>query len=533
MVTGITLTPSSGTLVAIGGTLTLSATVTTNQGVSTTTPIAWTSSNPSVVSVAANAQSAIATAVSAGSSIVTASAGGQSATANITVSLAPPAVSALVVSPATLTILSGQSAPMVAVVRDAAGNTLTGRTISWRSGDTTIASVSAQGVVTARTFGGPVGIIATSEGISDTALVTVQSPFITAVDIAVGERTACAIEDGGIWCWGDNASGQRATGTFVNNRVTTRVSSTERFVDIDGGAMHFCGQSSTNALWCWGFNGNGRLGDGTTTNRPELTRVTGNLAVSAFAAGDASSCGLPPGGALLCWGNSFLGGLGTGTNQSVNATPQVVAGGVSFSQIASSKSIESRCGLTASGQAWCWGNNSGAMLGDSGRVATITTPTRIIGNRLFKQIALGISHTCALALDGQAICFGNNRYGQIGTDTMFNAQQRIPVPVSGSLRFTDIAAGAVHNCAVATDGVLYCWGENQYGQLGDGTLTNRSVPTPVDIDVRFTRVSAANTNTCAIAVSTIVYCWGQNIQGAAGNGGTAIVRSPSAVPRPQ
>jgi len=129
-------------------------------------------------------------------------------------------------------------------------------------------------------------------------------------------------------------------------------------------------------------------------------------------------------------------------------------------------------------------------------------------------------HNCALTRDGQAYCWGQNGNGQLGTgaEGVFST---VPVPVAGGLTFTTISAGGNHTCAVATTGGTYCWGVNQFGELGDGTNANRPSPTLVSGGLGFESVSAGGLHTCGrTKVLGIVYCWGANGQGQLGNATT-------------
>lgn len=160
----------------------------------------------------------------------------------------------------------------------------------------------------------------------------------------------------------------------------------------------------------------------------------------------------------------------------------------------------------------------------------------------FVAVSVGLEHTCALAGDGSAYCWGSNEYGQLGTpdgatrcareDRMIPCERR-PRAVSGTLRFRRIAAGSRHTCALAQDGRVYCWGDNQRGQLGDPVIRQTDAPAPVQSSAIFTSVSAGDAHSCAVRSDNVVMCWGANDAGqlgintvGAGSGAPVAVQTP-------
>ena len=133
-----------------------------------------------------------------------------------------------------------------------------------------------------------------------------------------------------------------------------------------------------------------------------------------------------------------------------------------------------------SGEVYCWGYNYAGQLGDGTRAepgTPGTSPTRVLGNQRFKAVSLGDQHTCALASDGAAYCWGENRVGALGDGT--TEIRTVPTRVRGNLTFVQISAGSSHTCGRTDYGVIYCWGWNVFGALGDGTTRRRLEPTRV------------------------------------------------------
>lgn len=150
----------------------------------------------------------------------------------------------------------------------------------------------------------------------------------------------------------------------------------------------------------------------------------------------------------------------------------------------------------------------------------------------FVSVALGLSHHCALSTQGRAYCWGSTAHGRLGegaVDMYSNAAS--PRPVEQSVGFTDIATGQAHSCGLAADGAAFCWGRNDTGQLGDGTMISRANPTPVAGGLRFASLSAGALSTCALTMSGEAYCWGLNSAGELGIGSPGSLRDVHPQPR--
>ncbi len=173
----------------------------------------------------------------------------------------------------------------------------------------------------------------------------------------------------------------------------------------------------------------------------------------------------------------------------------------------------------------------------AGDPQTSIEPTSTGGTRAYAQIAAGFVHTCALDQTGAAWCWGNNDYSQLGFQTS-GAEcggrpcSRDPVAVRGRLRFIVLAAGWVHNCGIAADQRTYCWGGGaveRQGYLGDGTLRQSVDPVQVASDSTFASVTLGDGHTCALTHGGTAFCWGENDWGQLGDGTRADRARPVAV----
>jgi len=296
---------------------------------------------------------------------------------------------------------------------------------------------------------------------------------------------------------------------------------------LEAGAYHSCALTDGGGLRCWGRNDNGQLGDGTVENRPSPVAVRGLPGpVVAVTAGDLHSCALTAAGAVLCWGDNEFGQIGDGTNTDRHR-PTPVAGLEAGVRAISANHFHS-CAVTGSGSARCWGRGEHAQLGDGWR-SHRNRPVMPLGlRRGIVDIAAGGRHSCALTDTGRVMCWGWNEHGQVGDGTIVDWMQ--PTRVRRLGQATAITAGWAHNCAIlAANGGLRCWGRNAAGGLGDGSIADRRLPVRVlRLGSGVAAVSAGGSHSCAVTAAGAAYCWGWGGHGNLGNGGWSS--SPTRVP---
>lgn len=343
--------------------------------------------------------------------------------------------------------------------------------------------------------------------------------------VAAGLEYTCALNAaGGVMCWGTNWAGQLGDGTGTNRSTPASVSGlASGVVGIDAGGDHTCVVVAGGEVKCWGLNEDGQLGDGTVVSRQTPVSVSGLGGVTNVIAGRHFTCARTAGGPK-CWGANDFGQIGGGTAHP-QPTPVAVsslAGGV---RAMTAGSIHA-CALTAGGGVRCWGGNYSGQLG-TGSSAQSATPVAVAGlTALATQVAAGSNHTCALTATGGVECWGRNAEGQGGNGTtMLGA---VPAEVSGlTTGVASVTAGADHSCAITASGGVRCWGDNSAGQVGDGSLVQRS--TPVDVSGLATNVvmiSAGGANTCAVTRAGAAKCWGDNWAGQLGDGTTTKRLTP-------
>jgi alpha-tubulin suppressor-like RCC1 family protein len=412
------------------------------------------------------------------------------------------------------------------ILKDAFGNVITGRTVTFLSSNPSLATVSSGGEVTAAPGDGSVVITATVEGKSAAATIDI----VTFVRMSAGSNFTCALNtEGTAYCWGDNFNGQLGNGGSANSNVPTKVSTNLKFVAITSGQAHTCAITSAGVAYCWGDNSWGQLGAGTVGQASRVPQaVGGGYTFNSIAGGKNSTCGSTPSLEVYCWGQTFP----TGQFGPVQLAPRLVGSGMvavvggpttnkycsvdqgalgycwtpdfasaSSNQMGTAVSASLRfstlrvalthvCGVATTGQAYCWGENFAGQLGD-GTTTARNDPTLVSGGLVFESVAVGsggfvdvngstrgAGYSCGVTTGGKGYCWGMNGSGQLGTDGS-PATFTTPQPVAGSLSFTGLRAAANHTCGLATNGPAYCWGANSVGQLGDGTATDKPAPSPV------------------------------------------------------
>lgn len=344
---------------------------------------------------------------------------------------------------------------------------------------------------------------------------TPVSGFVDAAGMTAGQGQTCAWNDlGEAYCWG--YGGTLGAGSWTNSPIPVPVSGSHEFSALRAGPYHVCGITGTGELLCWGNGYDGQLGTGGLQNHLEPEPVPGLPKAADVGPGYRHTCALTSSGELFCWGEEGWGQLGNG-DVSYRTQPTPVEGGPgTFSRITTG--LEHSCGLGDTGQAWCWGYGSAGQLGD-GTYDDTSLPVQVGTAMTFQEISAGGFHTCSITPAGEGHCWGGNYYGQLGNGSA-GSTSTTPVPVSGGHSFRNLRTGIYHNCGVTDSGDVLCWGRNNFGQLGDGSTIDRDVPVPIDAPPgkSFRFVSLGSFHSCARTTDGEVWCWGRNDYGQLGDG---------------
>ena len=291
-------------------------------------------------------------------------------------------------------------------------------------------------------------------------------------------------------------------------------------VDLCSGLHHSCARLTDNSLRCWGYNGSGELGDGTRVDRSSPVVGPSFTNIASLSCGGFPNCVRHPDGTVECWGGGSYGQLGNGSTPASSSAVTVTGlSGVVELDLGEDHS----CARLSDGTMRCWGYDAQGEIGDGTSGTIRPLPVFVGGLAGATQITAGRSATCAVLADMTARCWGLNNFGQVGDGTM-GTNRLVPTAVVGLTGVLEIDSGNSHTCARVADSTVRCWGVA--GTIGDGTTASaRTTPTAVVGLGPVLEVVAGNVHTCARLADGSVRCWGDNSQGQCGDGTSGAPRS--------
>lgn len=429
----VTITPSTLSL-SVGGAGTLIAQAISSSGAAVTgKSVAWSSSNTSIAIVSAG----LVTGVGPGVALITATIDSKSAVVSVTVSALPPsqAIFASIAPGGSHTCALnaaglafcwgynlygqlGNGTQDEARKPTAVSLGITFASLSSGDNHTCGVALSPKGAVYCwgQNFLGELGDGSTTERHTP-VLVSGGIDFV-AVVASSGYTCGLAV-DGSAYCWGAG-SAALGNGSFKQTSVPVRVVSAVSFTSLSAGLAHTCGLGTDSFAYCWG-NG-GYLGDGIPSDTPHVVpiAVAGNIKFREMHANNDGGCGIAQAGQTYCWG-LLPGPLSA-------ASPTVLSGGLSFSTLGFGSTANHACGITSAHAAYCWGDDAQGQLGDSTSTPNRPTPVAVLGGIAFTSIMGGATHTCGLTATGAAYCWGDNTFNQLGiAQTLGNIFTPAPV----------------------------------------------------------------------------------------------------------
>ena len=357
-------------------------------------------------------------------------------------------------------------------------------------------------------------------------LITPAVHSETYTQVASSFNHTCAIYgSGGLHCWGQNFSGQLGDGTTNNSAIPVVVRGLTGVTSVSAGRVHTCAIAQ-GVVKCWGDGADGQLGNGTTNSSPTPVPVVGLTSVSnqavALAVGADFSCAqmqnvVTEASTVRCWGGNSAGQVGNGTVSPQVFAPTTVSGLTGVTHLTAGSYFA--CAVTG-GAVRCWGSGVNGQFGNGGSVSSSVPVAAATGVTTATLVTAGGAHVCAAnGSTGDAWCWGDRTFGQVGDGVVGSSPRTSPYYFGASFRPTKIYAANAGTCAVVS-GQAFCWGLNNNGQLGNvgQPIGNTGSPLPVTGQTSGVTTMAAGLNhACTINTAGAISCWGDNTLGQRGS----------------
>jgi alpha-tubulin suppressor-like RCC1 family protein len=320
---------------------------------------------------------------------------------------------------------------------------------------------------------------------------------------SVGGEHVCAIKsDKSLHCWGENSLYQVGNGTHEIQTEPQPIGGDNQWKSVSAGGLHTCAIDVSGALYCWGYGfwhqlGFDPVGGASDANAEVPTQVGESHDWALVFAGGEHTCALKTNGDRHCWGENRHGELGDQTYEQSGVVPHLIEDENRYTMLGAGWSRT--CGISDDEKLYCWGligRNSGSA-----------QPALVGGDTSWKSLSAGYGGACAIDALGALYCFGDNAYGQIGDGT--EPDRFEPYPVRSDETWSDVFVGESHTCGVTTSGQAQCWGQNAYGQLGfEDEAGQVGEPSPVSGNLEWSELSLTRDDTCGVTTQGELYCWG-------------------------
>jgi alpha-tubulin suppressor-like RCC1 family protein len=360
--------------------------------------------------------------------------------------------------------------------------------------------------------------------------VSILGGLKTFCQIAAGYYHSLGIDKNGlVWGWGNNAYGQIGIGNYLNRYIPHNINGINKtFSQIAAGYYHSLGIDKNGLVWSWGYGSLGQLGDNSTTSRRTPVSILGNKKTFCqIAGGSTHSLGIDKNGLVWGWGYNGRGQLGNNSTTSKNTPVSILGGLKTFCQIDGGGSHS--FGIDKNGLVWGWGYNNKGQIGDNS-VTSRRTPVSILGGlKTFCQIDGGNLHSLGLDKNGLVWGWGYNNKGQLGDNSV--TSRRTPVSILGGLKtFCQIAGGEFHSLGIDKNGLVWSWGNNAYGQLGNNSTTSRRTPVSLLGGLKtFFQIAVGTDHSLGLDKNGLVWSWGYNSKGQLGDDSVTTKTSPVSI----
>jgi len=321
--------------------------------------------------------------------------------------------------------------------------------------------------------------------------------------------------DATLWAWGYNGSDLFLTGNYVSLSKPTRIGNDADWLDVSMGSTHILALKNDSTLWAWGYNGYGQLGDGTFTSRTTPIQV-GTDKWLKVSAGHSSSFAIRSDSTLWAWGRNTEGQVGDGTYINKNS-PTQIGGNVKWQSVAAH--YNHTLAIKIDKTLWAWGQNSFGQLGIGNNIEkNIPTQVGLESSWISLSDCAASQFSLAIKSDGTLWGWGYNSYGQLGNGTTGSGVFGNPTQVGTATDWQKVSTGSDHTLALKTDGSLWAWGGNYVGQLGDGTTIQKTSPVRIGTETNWQKIATGQGHSMALKANETTWAWGYNGFGELGDG---------------
>ncbi|WGL60488.1 SGNH/GDSL hydrolase family protein [Pigmentibacter sp. JX0631] len=346
--------------------------------------------------------------------------------------------------------------------------------------------------------------------------------FTHNTSISLGKQHSCALNLNEIYCWGDNHYFQLGD-SGVDSSIPKKINNIKNISKIYSGSDHSCAVTENGLVYCWGANSFNQV----SVEDSDKSKLTFNLNsklnlkyIAQMALGEHHTCALNKSGEVYCFGDNQFSQFPELNVESKEKLPLKIVNLPKIKEISAGENHT--CALSEDNIIYCWGKNDNGQLGNVFTNAKKSDVVRVSNINNVRQISAGGNTTCALNSIGNVYCWGSNEFGQIGTDPNLGKKSYSePQKIKQLENILMITVGENHVCALNSENLVYCWGGNlnKSFQLGQFTrdITNH-IPKEVPNLINVQSISAGSFHTCALTSDTSIYCWGSNFQGQLGNG---------------
>jgi len=329
--------------------------------------------------------------------------------------------------------------------------------------------------------------------------------------------------------WGLNTNGQLGLGTTTNYSSPKQVGSLTNWLSVVGGLYHSIALKTDGTIWTWGFNNFGQLGIGNTTPYSSPKQVGALTNWSVIASGANSSFAIKKDGSLWCWGaNNSVGQLGLGNTTSYSS-PKQVGSLTNWAYISSgvAQGVSTTMAIKTDGTLWAWGSGNNGQLGLNNTI-NYSSPKQVGSLTNWAKVSSGFHHTVAIKTDGTIWSWGQGTYSCLGLGN--NTNYSSPKQIGLLTNWLNVACGTYDSYSIKTDGTLWAWGYNGSGELGNGTLSvQQNSPVQIGALTNWLSIAGGNYFVAAVQTNGALYTWGQNGYGQLGLGNTNNYSSPKQV----